>query len=534
MIKRYLVLLFAVALAAAVLAGCGSSGGGQSSSSESASAEGASTVSSEEASGESSAEGGVASGGKLVVGAASGIPQLNPVLKGTAFEEVLFPLLWDGLTQVNKEGEIAPDLATKWTANNDSTVWTFQLRPGVKFSNGKPLTAEDVVKTLDYYTNPNTATQLVTALEPIKSVKAEGKSKVVFELESPNALLPEVLVPVKIVDMSSLGSINKDPVVTGPFMVKSFAPENHVILVRNPEYFGETAPLEEIELVKSPDSTSAVTALRSGDLDMLWSVPASEVQQIEGDSTLQVIKPAVTGQYVSWEVDTKAAPFNDVRARQALAYSIDREAILKAAYYDQGVVSPTNTPLAENSPSFGGKLTDYSYDPEKAKKLWEEAGVTKLTWWGVAGQYPEWNTSAQILQQSLKEMGVELKIENTELSTWPAKFYPAGKTYPGLIIPNFQSYPASPYFQLSFPLSGRCECNWNNKAYDSAFDEALASSDEGQRQVAWDKAQEQINKEAPLFIPVLSVTETAAQSDVSGAWVEGSGNLNLASAGLSE
>ncbi len=532
MIKRVLAILFAVALVAVVAAGCGSSSGSSSSGSTGGGGETESPgTESVTASGEAAA---AEAGGKLVVGAASGIPQLNPVIKGTAFEEVLFPLLWDGLTQVNEEGEVVGDLATKWSANMESTVWTFQLRPGLKFSNGRPLTADDVVKTLDYYKNPNTATQLVTALEPIKSVKAKGSSAVVFELESPNALLPEVLVPVKIIDTGAIKQMDTEPVVTGPFKVAQFAPEDHVKLVPNPEYFGEAPSLEEIELVKSPDSTSAVTALRSGDLDMLWSVPASEVKQLEGESNLQVIKPKVTGQYVSWEVDTKAAPFNNVKARQALAYSIDREAILKAAYYEQGVVSKTNTPLAENSSSFGGKLTDYSYNPEKAKKLWEEAGVTKLTWWGVAGQYPEWNTSAQILQQSLQEMGVELKIENTELSTWPAKFYPAGKTYPGLIIPNFQSYDASPYFQLSFPLSGRCECNWNNKVYDSAFDQALGSSDEGQRQAAWDKAQEQINKEAPLFIPVLSVTETAAQSDVTGAWVEGSGNLNLASAGLSK
>jgi peptide/nickel transport system substrate-binding protein len=533
MTKRVLAVVLVLALIT-VIAGCGSSGGSGNSSSGGGEEANGGLANSEEVSAENTEPAAAEAGGKLVVGAASGIPQLNPVLKGTAFEEVLFPLLWDGLTQVNEEGELVGDLATKWSANPDSTVWTFQLRPGLKFSNGDPLTADNVVKTLDYYKNPNTATQLTTALEPIKSVKAKGKSAVVFELESPNALLPEVLVPVKIIDTSAIKQMNTEPVVTGPFKVAQFAPEDKVTLVPNSEYFGEAPPLEEIELVKSPDSTSAVTALRSGDLDMLWSVPASEVKALEGESNLQVIKPTVTGQYVSWEVDTKSPPFNDVRARQALAYAINREAILKAAYYDQGVVSKTNTPLAENSPNFGGNLIDYSYNLEKAKKLFEEAGVTKLTWWGVAGQYPEWNTSAQILQQSLQEIGVELKIENTELSTWPAKFYPAGKTYPGLIVPNFQSFNASPYFQLSFPLKGRCECNWNNGAYDAAFNEALATSDETKRQAAWNKAQELINKEAPLFIPVLSVTETAAQSDVTGAWVEGSGNLNLASAGLSK
>ena len=525
--KRLLLLILAASMIAVTITACGNSGSGGTSGSTG----GAGNTESAEA----PTEGGEAApeGGSMTVGAASGIPQLNPAKSGTAWEEVMKPLLWDGLTELNEEGDPVPDLATKWTPSADNKTWTFDLRPGVKWSNGKPVTAEDIVKTFDYYRDPNTASQWLTSLEPIQKVSAQGSNKIVIALKSPNVLLPNIVSNVKVVDMSTVKSIDQEPVVSGPFMVKSFTPEVEVTMVPNPEYFGEAPPLEELKLVKESDSTAAVTALRAGDLDALWSIPASDAEQLQAEPSLQMIEPGVTGVYVSWEMDMTAPPFNDIRAREALAYATDREAILKAAYYNLGEVSKTNTPLAENSPWFGGNLKEYPYDLEKAKKLFEEAGVTQLTWWGVSDQYPEWNTSAQILQASLKEIGVTLDIKNSDLSTWPNKFYPAGKSYPGLIIPNFQSYQANPYSQFSFPLSGRCECNWNSEEFDSTYEEALAASDEGEQNQLWDKAQEIINKEVPLIIPVQPKVVTAAKADVVGVWVDPTGTPHFESAGFS-
>ena len=526
--KRLLLLLLAVCAMAVSIAACGNSGGGTS-----GSASGTAEASGEGSSGEGETEStAAAEGGTMTVGAASGIPQLDPAKAGTAWEEVLKPLLWDGLTKLDEEGEPSPDLASEWNASNGNKTWTFDLEPGVKWSNGKPLTAEDIVKSFNYYMDPNTASQWATSLEPISKVAAQGSDKVVFTLKSPNVLLPNIVSNIKVVDMADLKSINQEPVVSGPFMVKGFTPEVEVTMVPNPEYFGEAPKLEELKLVKESDSTAAVTALRAGALDALWSIPAADAKQLSSEPELQMIEPSVTGVYVSWEMDLTAPPFNDIRTREALSYATDRESILNAAYYGLGQVSKTNTPLAENSPWFGGKLKEYPYDIEKAKELFAEAGVTELTWWGVSDQYPEWNTSAQILQASLKEAGVKLNIENSDLSTWPNKFYPAGKSYPGLIIPNFQSYQANPYSQFSFPLAGRCECNWNDKEFDTTYEQALGTPEEGARNKLWDKAQEILNKEVPLIIPVQPEVVTAVKSDVAGVWVDPTGTPHFESAGF--
>ncbi|MDW5598436.1 ABC transporter substrate-binding protein [Conexibacter stalactiti] len=525
---KRLVALSLPAVAAVTLAACG----GGSSSTTTSSADGGGGTATETTAATTAAPGG--SGGSLTVGAASGIPQLNPVLKGTAFEEALFPLLWGGLSRLGPDGTVEPDLATRWTPSADNRRWTFELRDGVRFSNGKALTANDVVETLKYYQDPDTATQLKTALEPVKSVTADGRARVVFTLSRANVLLPEVLVPVKIVDVDSLRTIDREPAVTGPFTVSEFVPGDHVYLRRNADYWGDPAPLDEIRLVKAADSTSAVTSLRSGDLDALWSVPSSDIPQLRNEPEISIVEPDVTGVYVSWEMDLSSPPFDDLRARQALAYATDREAIFKAAYYDQGLVSATNTPLADNSPWFAEGMTDYSYDLDKARELFEQAGVRELTWWGVAGQYPEWNTSGQILQASLKKIGVDLKIENRELSSWPAKFYPAGRRYPGLVVPNFQSFAPDPYFQLSFLLRGRCECNWDSPEFSDLFDEAVATPDRDARKAVWDRAQRLINEQVPIIVPVQTTVATATQKDVVGVWVEGGGLPHFESAGFAE
>lgn len=472
---------------------------------------------------------------KITVAAAQGIPQLNPAIRTFAWEEVLFPLLWNGLTETSESGEIEGDLAEDWTVSDDQKTWTFTLRDGVTFSNGKALTADDVVASFEYYLAPETSTQEKTKIEAITSVKAVDERTVEFQLDAPTATFPAGIVWVKVMDMDSLDQIDKEPIGTGPYTVKAFTPDNSVTLVRNDDYFGDAPALETITIEKAAESTAAVTGLRSGDIDVLWSVPQGDVAQFEGDSAIELVRPENPSQWPSWEMDTTSAPFNDVRARQALAYAIDRDAILEAAYADQGHLAPTNNALGENNPWYGGKLADYSYDLDKAKELFAAAGVTEgttLTWWGVAGQYPEWNTSAEILQASLKEIGITLKIENNDIGTWVEKFYPAGKSYPATIVPNFQSTPPEPAYSLNFYREGRCECNWSNDDFESAFDAAVGEPDEAARKTKWGEVQSIINREVPLIVPIQATVVTATNSSLDGVWVEGGGQLHLENAGF--
>ncbi|MFK4791021.1 ABC transporter substrate-binding protein [Microbacterium sp. ZW T5_56] len=478
---------------------------------------------------------GSATGGTLTVAAAQGIPQLNPAIRTFAWEEVLFPLLWNGLTKTDESGAVVGDLAEKWEASADQKTWTFTLRDGVTFSDGTPFTAETAKAALDYYVDPDTATQEKNKISMISDVTAADDTTLTVTLSEPVATFPAALVWVKMIDASNVDSIDKDPIGTGPYVVSKFTPDDSVTLVPNEKYFGDKPALDEITIVKAAESTAAVTGLRSGDIDVLWSVPQGDVAQLESGGDMVMVRPKSPSQWPSWEMDTTSAPFNDVRARQALAYATDRQAILDAAYSGQGVVSPTNSALNAENSWFGGDLVDYSYDLDKAKELFAEAGVKEgdtLTWWGVAGQYPEWNTSGEILQASLKEIGITLKIDNNDIGTWVDKFYPAGKSYPATIVPNFQSTPTEPAYSLNFYLPGRCECNWSDDDFSTAFSAAMAEPDEKARKEKWGSVQEIINQQVPLIVPLQSTVVTATGDKVTGVWVEGGGQLHLEGAAL--
>jgi peptide/nickel transport system substrate-binding protein len=481
---------------------------------------------------------GSAAAGTLKVGAAQGIPQLNPVIRTFAWEEVLFPLLWNGLTKWTPAGGTAPDIATSWVGAKDSKTWTFKLRSGVNFSNGDPLTADDVVKTFHYYLDPKTVSQEKNRIDMVKSVTAVDPATVLFRLKTANALFPTAIINVKIVKTDDLANFSKNPITTGPYKVAAFVPDSSVSLVRNDGYFGTKAKLDKIEIVKAADPTAATAALLSGDLDVMWGLPALQAKKVTDDpgGSVKLVTPRAASQSPFWEADTTSPPFDNVKNRQALAYAIDRETILKTAFAGLGVVSPTNTLLSVNNPSYGApagaKLTNYSYNLAKAKKLFAEGGLkagSTLTWWSTPA-LPEFQTQGLILQASLAKIGIKLVIKDNEIATWVAKFYPGGKKFPGLIVPNANSGPVEAAYNFNFYLPKRCECNWSPPEFNKLYSQAIQTADPKKRIQAWHQVQAVENREVPIWVPLQAQIASAVRNTVTGAWVEGGGQLHIESA----
>jgi peptide/nickel transport system substrate-binding protein len=471
----------------------------------------------------------------LVVGSTQGFPQLNPIIRTFAYEESLFPLLWSGLAQWTRTGTVRPDLATSWKANAEATKWTFKLRSGLKFSDGTALNAAAVKAVFDYAKKPTTVTQEANKIKIIDKITASGND-VIFDLSSPNALFPEAIAWIKIIKVSQVDAFNVNPATSGPYQVDAFSPDVSLTIKANPKYYGTKAKIPSIKFVKSSDATAAVTSLRSGDLDVLYQLPLADATPLTKDKNLQLLKATVSSVSVTWEYDLKSAPFNDIRVRQAVAYATDRAAILKSAYYGFGQVSTYNTIVPDKSAWNCGKaggLTAYNYDLVKAKALFAAAGVKSFTWWGIAGALPEFDAMGQVLQASLRSIGIDMKIENNEVGTWAGKFYPAGKTYPGLLLPNYQSVPGEPAFSMNFLLTGRAESNWENAAYDAQYTKAIGTLNAVERKAEWCKALKMENAQLPLITPFVFSVLHAARANVKGAWVEAGGQIHLEGASIS-
>ena len=528
--SKSLSLLAAVCALSAVAA-CGSTKDKNSASAATGSASGSTGTT-----GSASAPAAKA-GGTLTYGyTGGGLTSLNPNTINSGTEKPVAPLLFDGLTQLAPDGTVKPDLAASWTPSSDQTTWTFKLRSGVKYHSGKAFTAAEAVKNINYVLDKKNASSQRSRIAAISSVTAPDDTTLTIKLSKPDAVLPNALAGIYMANIDTIGQVNQSGDGTGPFQLKSFVPDDHVDLTRFDGYWGTKPNLNEIKIERTADATSALTSLQTGQIDVLWGVDPTNVGTLQSDQNLTFLKSTVTSGVSVLELDTTSPPFNNVKARQALSYAVDRKALAAAGYNGIADISPANDPVDANSPDYDSSLPAYDFNLDKAKQLFSDAGVTQgttLTFWTLAGRRGEWTTMGQILQADLKKIGINLKIQQQETSSWVAKFAPAGKKFPNMMVMNFLSLPPVPAFDLQFFTSGTCECNWNNSQYDSLMQQTLAATSDQARKSAEAQMQQLFNQQVPSVVLMQNATLVAAQKKVQGVWLEGDGTPQLAQASLS-
>jgi peptide/nickel transport system substrate-binding protein len=275
-----------------------------------------------------------------------------------------------------------------------------------------------------------------------------------------------------------------------------------------------------------------VTAFTSGKLDVAFQLPTSAVGKVQSDKNATILKPATISSVQAWEVDNTSPPFNNPLARQALSYAIDRATMVKVAFAGQAIPTLTNNLVNPTNPAFDKKLTSYAFNLDKAKQLFTQAGVQPgTTFTFLTDGTPEWTTMGEILQQDLQKIGLDLKIEQEDESTYLDKFYPAGKAYPGVIVANFLSLQPNPVLTLSFPTTGKCECNFNSTAYDALLSKAFGST---HRQAILNQMQTMVSNQAPLFTIASQTNIVAVSNRVKGVWQDPRGNVHLEDAQLAK
>jgi peptide/nickel transport system substrate-binding protein len=475
--------------------------------------------------------------GVLTFGQTAGITKLDPNTVGLLTERQLDRLLWNGLTKDTPGGTPEPDLATDWTTSEDGLQWTFNLRDDVTYHDGRQFTAEDAVKNIEYVLDPEVASQARVKIENITEATAADDTTLVLDLSAPIPQLPAALTDVKMSDIDNIDSVNEDPNGTGPYMLESFVPGQSLDLVPYEDYFDGAPPLAGVNIVTYPDITAAQSALTSGDLTLMFNVPTDALEGMTS-AGLEVLAPEDPSGAAVFELDTTSAPFDDVRARQALSYATDRESMLAAAYGGYGVSNPGNVIVSPTNPFYNDELTPHEFDLDRASELFAEAGVTEgstLTYWALAGAYPELVIMGQIVQADLAEIGITLEIETNESSTWAEKFYPNGKSYPGLVVANALSFPPAPvpYSVSWFSDHGTCECNWaGTPEYNEAVEIVETSTDEAAVADAYDTIQQILNEESPIVVVANTSPISVVQGDVDGVWVASDGVVHVEDASL--
>jgi peptide/nickel transport system substrate-binding protein len=459
----------------------------------------------------------------------AGITALDPNTISFAGQEPLQTLLYNALTAYNIKMQVVPDIATSWSSSKDLKTWTFQLRQGVHYANGRPFTAADAKANIMRVLDPTVASQAQGQISEIQRVRTIGKYGLVLKLSHPNALLPAALIDVKMSDTTDIPNLNKTGNGTGPYKVGSFTPGQNLTLVPNTHWWGGKACLSQINFLREPDPTSMVTDFRAGKTNLIWQVPPASVPAAHTSDAFFLTPPQVSGAHV-WEVDTTSAPFNDLRARLALSYAIDRTTMVKTALFGLGTASAANEIISKRSAYYDKSLKPYTFDLQKAKQLFQQAGVhpgTTFTFWALAGRRDEWITMAQILQQDLEKIGYHLNIVRSDVSTWLAKFYPAGKSYPNTIIANYFSLPPNPSYAFSQVQYGACECNWKNAKFEALATQAVGTRSDAARAKIYDQMQQIESQQSPVMVIAHQTNIVAVHDGLIGAWEDAQGNVHL-------
>jgi peptide/nickel transport system substrate-binding protein len=430
---------------------------------------------------------------------------------------------------------VVPDLALKWRSSKDLKTWFFTLRKGVKYSNGRAFTAEDARANILRVLDPSVPSQQRSNAKDIRSARVINPYLLRIKLGSPSAILPNALVDIKMSDTKDVENLAKSGTGTGPYKVGTFVPNQSLTLVPNPNWFGGKACLQRIEFVREPDPTAMVTDFRSGNLDMIWQVRPTDVPALQSGGSAFLKPSAVSGAHV-WELDVTSPPFDDVRARQALSYAINRKAMNQAAFFGLSTPSLGNSLISASSSAYNKKLKPYEFNLEKAKQLFDAAGVkpgTTFTFWALAGRRDEWITMAQILQQDLKKIGLDINIQRADVSTWLGRFYPAGKKFPNTIVANYFSMPPNPTYALKQGQFGSCECNWKNATFEAQALRAPGVLDLKARQKVYDTMQQIFSVYAPVMVIAHQTNIIAHQKRVTNAWEDAQGNAHLEEARVS-
>lgn len=430
---------------------------------------------------------------------------LNPMLVRAAAEYMLAEMLYSGLTSLGTDMTAQPDLATEWSSNEDASEWRFVLREGVTFSNGQALTSADVVASFNKLLDPETGAPGRRNLGPIASVTADGDHVVIIKTVTPFADLPVALtyptakvVPADIIanDFDSLAQV---PVGSGPFLLADFRADEVAILHRNPDYFIPGLPyLDKIEVKTFPDAAGSSAALLAGEVDMMHDVQPTDFARIGAAAGVTAMRTP-SGRFLDVVMDTTVPPFNDIRVRQALSYSVDREAMVELVaegYGTAGNDSPIN-----GAYRYFADAPLKAYDPAKAKALLAEAGYPDgLELELVASVKPGYrSTMAVVMREMAKPAGFDIKVKTMDHSTYLDQVWKKGKFYIGF-------YNMLPTEGMSFNLlftstASWNETRWNNTEFDAFVREADETVDTDVRTQLYADAQALMQAQVPAIIP---------------------------------
>jgi peptide/nickel transport system substrate-binding protein len=360
--------------------------------------------------------------------------RLNPVIANDSASGTINDQIFNGLVKYDKNIKLVGDLAERWDVSPDGKTITFHLRKGVEWHDGAPFTAEDCLFTYQKLTDPKVATPYSSSYMDV--AKAEAVDRYTFRVTYKEPFSPALeswalgVIPKHLLDGKDLNSaeFNRRPVGTGPYKLKEWIAGQKLVLEANDRYFEGRPKIDQYIYRIIPDSSTMFQELLSGGVDMMGLNPLqylrkSETRRIK-ENYRKFRYPANAFTYLGYNL---ASPlFSDKKVRQALAYAIDRQSIIDGVL--MGLGQPCTGPFSYVSWAYNAKIRPYPYDPDRAKRMLEEAGWRDSSGDGIVEKdgrpfqftiltnqgNGERIKASEIMQQNFKKVGIDAKIRVME------------------------------------------------------------------------------------------------------------------------
>ena len=431
-------------------------------------------------------------------------------------------LLYNSLVRIDSNLRVVPELAES-LERPDPQTYIARLRRGVKFHNGRELTAEDVAYTFRTLIDPKFIGR-TNAYRNLGAVDILDPYTVAFRLKVPFGSFPINLV-MGIVQAGSGAANARQPIGTGPYKLAAFRPDDRLVLTRFDEYFAGAAKNPGLILKVVPDDTMRGLELRKGTVDIVVNdVPPDIVWQMQREGKLRT-ETAPGTDYAYIALNLKDPILQRVEVRQALGYAIDREAIVK--YLRRGFAAPAVGVLPPMSWAFRRDVFQFRHDPAEAARLLDAAGYPdpdgdgprpRMTLTLKTSTAEVYRIQAAAIQQDLARVGVALQIRSQEFATLQRD----------MVAGNFQMYTAQfvgvtdpdmlrlLYHSSQVPRAGINRVHYRNPAVDSLIERASSALDDRERGALYGQIQEAVARDVP-YIPLWYKTNVAVfQPDVHG------------------
>jgi peptide/nickel transport system substrate-binding protein len=455
----------------------------------------------------------------VVMGMTLEPPGLDPTTAAAAaIAEVTLYNIYETLTKINEDGSVSPLLAESWTASPDLKTYTFKLRSGVKFQNGEPFNSAAVKFSFERNAAANSTNKDKSLFQSVESVATPDADTVVLAMKYSEPNLPFLLgqASASIVEPKSAPSDATQPVGTGPYQLGAWVKGSSLTLNKWAEYRNAAAiKLSKVTIRFISDPAAQVAALLSGDVDVYPRVAAARsLAQFKADPRFTVLVGGSKAKTIVG-INEKKKPLDDVRVRRAILAAIDRKAMIEGAV--DGFGTPIGSFYTPGSLGYVDTTGINPYDPEKAKKLLAEAGITTPLELSLKLPPPPYaRQGGEVLAAQLAKVGIVAKIENVEWAQWLSQvFAPNGPhNFDLTIVSHVEPFDLVKLTEADYYLG------YNNPAFNSLYKEIMSTPDEAGRAKLLGDAQRMLATDAVAGFLFQPQWITITNKKLKGVWKE--------------